>query len=84
MGEQTGPSSLPTGSSTWGSNTTRTQFENRDDRVESARQEAEAAVPEGTTDDERIRIGERAAEQQRERNLLESAARQISATGAGG
>lgn len=83
MGEQTGPSSFPTGSSTWGSNTTRTPFENGDDRVESARQEAEAAVPEGTDEDRRT-IGEAAAEQQRQRNRLESDARRDLASGAGG
>ena len=82
MGEQTGPSSFPTGSSTWGSYTTRSPFENRDDRVESARQEAEAAVPAGTDEGRRTTIGEAAAEQQRQRNRLESDANQISATGA--
>tara|TARA_B100000131_G_C18098507_1_gene605016 strand:+ start:1216 stop:2109 length:894 start_codon:yes stop_codon:yes gene_type:complete len=84
MGEQTGPSSLPTGSSTWGSNTTRMPFENRDDPVESARREAEAAVPEDASDDERISIGSRAAEQQRGRNLSESNQRDYLASGAGG
>jgi len=82
-GDLTGPSSFPTGSSTWGSYTTRTPFENRDDRMESAKREAKAAVPAGTDEDRRTTIGEAAAEQQRQRNLRESDARRDLASGAG-